>query len=255
MHNCEQYRIPISALIDNEISDTERNEVLAHVAECSDCKAYLDDQMLLHETVQSLDCTVPAGFADSIMARVRETKQEHPQRKVISFPRWKQFASLAACCAVIILGIFVTDSGILTMDSTSNCAAPETALMTTGITQTSDNCAAVADGEAAELPQTAAKSAPESPSEGDNGACLADAAGTPAVYAAGSQFAAQLTTDSTLAAEWVKDTLGQDWISGTRYRLTLEEYTALLELLTNAGVQFDETYGTEGSDLYQLLAR
>lgn len=264
MHSCEEYRILISALIDDEISDRERSELLAHIAECTDCKAYLDDQMLIHEAVQSMDCTAPVGFADGVMARVHETKQEVPRRKVVAFPRWKQFATLAACCAVIVLGVITMDGGMLTMDSSSNCAAPEAALMTTGVAQTADDCAVETEGaaltDAAEPPQAGAKSAPEesapeSQSEVDNGACAADSAAPPAAYAATPQFAARLTTDSDLAAAWVRDVLGQEWVSGTCYHLTEDEYALLREMLTNGKEDFDEMFGTEDSQLYQLFAQ
>lgn len=264
MRTCEEYRTLISALIDDEISEGERSELMEHVAGCEDCKVYLDDQLIIHDAVQALTCAAPAGFADSVMARVHETKQEAPAKKVIAFPRWKQFAGLAACCAVIALGVFAMNGRNLSMDAAANSAAPEMAYSLEESAQyaadtTADDAApevpaAGMDGGAAEIPEQEPAEGARAKSEGDNGACVADAAPPYAEYGEIAEFAERITTGSEVAAQWVEETLGAEWESGSYYLLTAEEYGDLCRLLEEKGEAFSLTAGSEDSRLYQLLA-
>ena len=68
-------------------------------------------------------------------------------------------------------------------------------------------------------------------------------------------YAARISTDIDIAAQWVEDTLGQVWQSGTSYLLTTEEYADLTTLLENSGEDFEIVDGTGSGELYLLLAR
>lgn len=250
MHPCEEYKALVSALIDDEISDTDRVSLMAHLIECEDCRRYWEDQIAIHEAMADLSAMAPVGFADGVMVRVRETMQEQPKKKVISFPR--RFAGLAACCAVVVLGIFAARGGILTMEdaATSNCAAPEMAYslmneaLTTGVaTDSTAECE-----EAAAAPAAAGGEA-RAQSDADNGTCAADSA----PYGAPAAIASRITTGSEVAIQWVQNSLGQEWQSETLYLLTAEEYTELISLLESSGEDFELLRGS--GELYQLLAR
>ena len=256
MLSCDNYKALISALIDDEISDADRISLMAHLVECEECRLYWEDQIAIHEAVADLTAVAPTGFAENVMTRVRETKQEQV-RKVISFP--KRFAGLAACCAVVILGIFAANNGILTMDdfAPADNAAPEMAYSLTSETQAADTAAPVAESESEEsaTPPAAAGGEARAQSETDNGACVADSSATYSEYADIAQYTARITTGSAVAAQWVEETLGQIWSSGTCYLLTAGEYTELVSLLENSGESFEILDGTASNELYQLLAQ
>ena len=254
MHTCEEYKALVSALIDDEISDTDRVSLMAHLVECEDCRLYWEDQIAIHEAMADMSAMAPVGLADGVMARVRETKQEQPKKKVISFP--KRFAGLAACCAVVFLGILAANSGILTMEdaATSNSAAPEAAYSLMSEAQTADvTTEGDTECEEAPAPPTAAGGEVRAQGEADNGACAADSSAVP--YSTAMAYTARITTGSEVAAHWVEDTLGQEWQSDTLYLLTAEEYAELLSLLENSGADFEILNGTGSGEFYQLLAR
>lgn len=254
MHSCDNFKALISALIDDEISDSDRASLMAHLVKCEDCRLYWEDQLAIHDAMTGMTAAAPAGFADGVMARVRETKQDRPEKKVISFP--KRFVGLAACCAVVLLGIFAANSGILSMDNyaTSNCAAPERSYALTSETQTADMeiPASEAEPENFSMPPAAAGGEARAQSESDNGAYTADSAPYGMLTAS---YAACIVTGSEVASQWVEETLGQTWISGTCYLLTATEYTELLSLLENSSERFEILDGTTNSELYQLLAQ
>lgn len=256
MLSCDNYKALISALIDDEISDADRVSLMAHLVECEECRLYWEDQIAIHEAVADLTAAAPAGFTESVMARVRVTKQEQV-RKVISFP--KRFAGLAACCAVVILGIFAANHGMLTMDdfATADSAAPEMAYSLPCETQAADTAAPVAESESEEsaTPPAAAGGEARVQSDTDNGACVADSSATYTEYADFAQYAARITTGSAVAAQWVEETLGQTWSSGTCYLLTAGEYTELVSLLESSGESFEILNGTDNCEFYQLLAQ
>ena len=151
-------------------------------------------------------------------------------------------------------GIFAANSGILTMtnDAASNCAAPEMAYSLTNEAQTADTAAADSEAtyEKFSMPPAAAGSEVRAQSEADNGACAADSS---AAYGTIVAYAACISTGSEVAVQWVENTLGQTWISGTVYSLTAEEYAELLSLLENNNEDFEIFSGN--GELYQLLAR
>ena len=247
---CKEYEAQIGALIDNELTAEERLRVLEHIAQCPACKAYWEELLALGDALRT-EAPAPAGFADAVMARVRETKQENAaEKKVIRFPGWKRFAGLAACCALVALGVWMMDTlplrGMNT-SAVSNGAAPETASMDDRMTDggvmynaPSDNaedCAEADSTDASEAP-------PEAP-------CVTD---DNTLYGDPGSFTALLTTGSTVAGEWVENTLGENWASGARFALTEEQYSELRLLLESEGEQFSEITGSDRNGSYLLLA-
>ena len=43
MRTCEEYEVLISALIDGALSEEDRAELVAHMAECPACQAYFNE--------------------------------------------------------------------------------------------------------------------------------------------------------------------------------------------------------------------
>lgn len=100
-HNA--YREQLSALLDGELNDAEREDVLAHLADCKDCQAYFAELNSVHEMMNDLDeIAVPDGFAEGVMERLREEAAPQKSKKRHS---WRGAATLAACAAVAILAI------------------------------------------------------------------------------------------------------------------------------------------------------
>lgn len=247
---CKDYEARISALIDDELTAAERVEVLEHLAQCPACKAYWEEMLLIRGALRAT-VEVPAGFADAVMARVRATAQEKPvtaERKTLRFPGWKRFAGLAACCAVVLLGVWAME--LAPNSGADNCAAAPQMYATdedlmTGSAEscgldTADSAAPEADNGAAygyEMPPGSSRETEDETAE-DNAV----------------SSAAVLMTDSDVAAKWVEDTLGEAWVSGASYSLSEEQYGELRGLLENAGEGFNEIMGEKDSGSYELLA-
>lgn len=106
MKTCEEYESLISDFLDGELSAEDRAEVAEHLASCPACQQYFDDLVAMHDAFDQIEeVPVPDGFAEQIMARVRETPQTE-EKKVIPFPHWRRWAALAACCAIAALGLW-----------------------------------------------------------------------------------------------------------------------------------------------------
>ena len=71
--SCEKYEPMISAFLDGELSEEERVDVAAHLAACPGCQRYFDDLVAIHDALEQEEVPVPEDFAESVMARVRET--------------------------------------------------------------------------------------------------------------------------------------------------------------------------------------
>lgn len=106
MKTCEEYAALISDFLDGELSAEDRAEVAAHLAACPACQQYFDDLVTMHDAFDQIEeVPVPEGFAEQIMDRVRETPQTKAE-KIIFLPHWKRWAALAACCAIVALGLW-----------------------------------------------------------------------------------------------------------------------------------------------------
>ena len=106
MKTCEEYEALISDFLDGELSAEDRAEVAEHLASCPACQQYFDDLVAMHDAFDQIEeVPVPEGFAEQLMARVRETPQSE-EKKIILLPHWKRWATLVACCAIVALGLW-----------------------------------------------------------------------------------------------------------------------------------------------------
>ena len=105
MNTCEGYEDMISAFIDGMLSDRDRLALMEHMAHCSACQNYFNEQIAIHDAVMDdmESMQVPDGFAAAVMERVRTAPQAKKNRK-IRVPHWRQWTALAACCVLAVLG-------------------------------------------------------------------------------------------------------------------------------------------------------
>lgn len=282
MKSCGEYEALISAFLDGELSEAERAETAEHLASCPACQRYFDDLVAIHDALEQGEVPPPAGFAGAVMDRVRSTPQEKRERKVISFPGWKRWAAMAACCALVVLGVWafqarggnVTEAGLAVMTAQD---APAVASVAAGEAEDEEACEA---GDPAPLPE-AAEAAPEQKQKAaynaggedagveaekavrdlardtDNAVYAADAAPAPMPAQAmpAPSYAENVASGTIIAGgeaarAWVEENLDLEWESGCTYQLTEEEFSSLLEALLEAGEEFVQEPG-EG---WQLTA-
>lgn len=262
MKPCEEYEVWISAFLDGELDGKDRAELMEHMAACRSCQRYFDDLVAIHDALDQEEAPVPEGFAEQVMARVRETEQEAPRRS-ISFPHWRQWTALAACCALAVLGLWsfrsargdriVQDAALASMPyAAQEAGIPAAQCEEYGAACESEEAPAedapklrMADGEAPPQPEPkeAAKAGEDAPAPAlaaappvrDNAVCtdyMEDALSEGTLYAGGET-----------ARRWVEEELGQTWESGRLYELTEEEYAGLLAALTEAEEDFRQESG------------
>lgn len=252
---CKEYESQISALMDDELTTEERIAVLEHLAQCPACQAYWEDLLSVRDALRTQAESTPDGFAEAVMARVHDTKQDVvSERTVLRFPQWKRFAALAACCAVVLLGIWAipgVDNNSMDKAMTNGSAAPERARQESSTTNSPTEWPDVdydvsQDGGVAVWQSDMPDALPESNGEADDAKDCAEACAR--------NFAAAICTESTVAEQWVQEYLGQEWRSGGSYVLSEEQYYQLRDWLQTAGEAFTEIKGDKTSTDYQLLA-
>lgn len=134
MKSCETYAVALSALIDGELSDTERAEVLAHLEICQGCRDYFAELTVMHANLGEMEeFDVPEGFADGVMARLHEA----PAAKKRT-PR-AAWLSLAACAAIVVFAVGGPLRGQFNAKLASGSAAPEAAVLT--MDEPTEDCA------------------------------------------------------------------------------------------------------------------
>ena len=271
MENCNNYQERISAFIDGLLTEEERLELMEHMAACPACQQYLDDQIAIHDALTGLEADAPAGFTDAVMTRVRETKQDAPEKKAIAFPHWRRWLATAACCAVAVLGVMSLGGRNELGPAVSQDIASYDMARTQEKTAVSGEAATADDKPVAYTTQSSepfvqAETAPTDgvaacSLDGDTELYVQTAASPPVADLSQEEADAEskenaefavLTTASPLAVQWVEDHLGQPWQPGSSYALTAEQFDELRGLLDDAGEPY--TAETTENGGFLLLA-
>ena len=126
--NCEQMSLLLSAWLDGELSVREEEQMRAHLEQCPDCRALMEQLQTLHASFSDLEeIPAPDGFADRVMDRVaRESKP-----RVVPLFKRPQFRSLAAlaACAVLCIGFGrISMGGSAKSEPAPAAPAPEAAV-------------------------------------------------------------------------------------------------------------------------------
>lgn len=271
MKSCGEYEELISAFLDGELSEAERAETAEHLASCPACQRYFDDLVAIHDALDQGEVPVPEGFAGAVMDRVRTTPQVKREKKVIPFPGWKRWAAAAACCALAALGLWAFQA----RGGNVKGAGPSARMVQNAPSAASMPAGAAANGARGEsgapLPE-AGDAEPEQKREAVYSAHSGDAGGgteeavpdlardageyaddlepVPAPASLEDPACGTITAGGEAARAWVEDRLGLEWESGRTYRLTEEEFAALLEVLTEA----EEDFLREPGEGWQLRA-
>ena len=89
----------LDAFVDGELTSDEMIQVQAHLDECPECRAYVDDALAIRAAFPTAeDLPLPADFAKNVMEAVEKAPQSRPKKQP-----WGKLAAAAACLAVIVL--------------------------------------------------------------------------------------------------------------------------------------------------------
>ena len=122
MKKCEEFAPLLSAYFDGELTEEENAAVRAHLGECEDCRARLDEYAQLSGAMLALgEEDVPEGFTARVMDAVRAEKAAMPRMKKRS--AWRRWMPMAACAAIVALAAAVTIPRTA-MKQEANDAAP-----------------------------------------------------------------------------------------------------------------------------------
>ena len=257
MKYCENFAALLDPFVDGELSPGEMARVQAHLDECPACRAYVDDALAIRAAFPDVEETeVPEGFAEGVMARIQTEASSGtatPAHKQTSRPWLKPLASLAACCAIVLLAapMFSHSSKTEAAPAEAPAAAADTGASTErvmGFAYTAEKATAEESAEEAREDLASSK--------------LYDAAPAPSA-AAGSDAKAHFKSDTsswlTLTAEEAGSLLAsftpvEETETELRYELTSGELETLLAALSEAGiVPSGELHPTEMEDTYVLV--
>ena len=257
MKYCDEYAPALSAFVDGELTEQEKNEVLAHVETCEGCRTCLAELMKMRLAFGDLEeYDAPAGFAESVMARIRAeaaSQAEAAPQKKTSRPWLKALASLAACCAIVLLAapMFSHSSKTEAAPAEAPAAAADTAASTERAMEFALTEEAPAGESAEESREDLASSklydaAPSPSAAADSGATA---------YFTEADPASWLTLTAEEAGSLLADfTPAEETETELRYELTSGELETLLAALSEAGiVPSGELHPTETEDSYVLV--
>lgn len=230
MKYCETFAALLDPFIDGELSPDEMARVQAHLNVCPACRAYVDDALAIRAAFPDAeDTALPEGFAESVMARVRA---ETPVQKKPSRPWLKALASLAACCAIVLLAapMFSHSSKTEAAPAEAPAAAAAPTERAMGFAYTAEE--APAEESAGEPRNDLASSklyddAPAPSAAADSGATA---------YGTEDNAASTLTLPPEAASLLADFTPVEETDTEARYELSRQAWDALTESLSQAGI-------------------
>ena len=232
MKYCENFAALLDPFVDGELSPDEMARVQAHLDGCPACRAYVDDALAIRAAFPDAEDTpVPDGFSESVMARIRA---ETVSQKRKNRPWLKALASLAACCAIVLLAapMFSHSSKTEAAPAEAPAAAADTAASTERAMEFALTEEAPAGESAEESREDLASSklydAAPAPSAADSGATA---------YCTEADTTSWLTLTAEEAGSLLADvTPVEETETELRYELTSLELENLLTALSEAGI-------------------
>ena len=245
MKYCEHFAALLDPFVDGELSPEEMARVQAHLDGCSTCRAYVDDALAIRAAFPDAeDAEVPEGFAEGVMARIRTkatsqaetvSRAEASSQKKTFRPWLKALASLAACCAIVLLAapMFSHSSKTEAAPAEAPAAAADTGASTErvmGFAYTAEKATAEESAEEAreDLASSKLYDAAPAPSAADSGATA---------YCTEADTTSWLTLTAEEAGSLLADvTPAEETETELRYELTSGELENLLTALSEAGI-------------------
>lgn len=260
----------LDAFVDGELTAAEMAEVQAHLAECPDCQAYVDDALAIRADFPTAESTeLPADFTDHIMQAVAKTPQSRPKTQP-----WGKLAAAAACLAVIVLvqygaGLSSRNTSNEAAAYTADCAAAESTVERSADASSGDDADSC---QPMDSPDDSGESDSVAADSGEPDSVAADSAqqanksestdGTASIQSAyqNGKSAVPVITGADLPTVRVSATEIGDLLDDrtpteqkdtgvVRYLLTRTEFDALAEELADRGVTL-ETEDTDSSQLW-----
>ncbi len=251
--NIHEHTALLDAFVDGQLTTEEMTEVQAHLAECPDCRAYVDDALTIRASFPTEEePALPEGFAGRVMQAVAKAPQSRPKKQP-----WGRLAAAAACLALVILiqhGVGTsslsgsTDTAAYAADcETAESTAPRSA--ETPSATAADSCrpmdtpednggresAAAADGQADKKERDGADYSGQSASQGTgDGVTIETTSDEDAEFPTVQMSAADLgdLLDDRIPTE-------QEDTGTVRYLLTRAEFDHLQEKLAERGVALE----------------
>ena len=97
MTDCKQRKIQISAMLDGELNDDERLELMQHIASCDECSRTLAAFSAVSDAVCE-DTALPQGLHERITDAVRNSAPRTEKRRSV----FLGIAALVACFTLVI---------------------------------------------------------------------------------------------------------------------------------------------------------
>lgn len=110
MSECGKIQELLSAMLDGEVSESEKAEIEKHVEGCPECRAMYNAFTAVSDSLNEPE-EIPEGLHENIM---RSVKAEGKKKKA----PWKKVLPLAACLVLVIFGAFAING----LDNTADKA-------------------------------------------------------------------------------------------------------------------------------------
>ena len=233
----------LDAFVDGELTSEEMISVQSHLDECPECRAYVDDVLVIRASFPTEDnAELPADFAETVMKAVAETPQSRPKKR----QPWGKLAAAAACLAVIVLMQHGTLGGVSGSSNTS--AACDTAPMEAAAAESApeERCLTAAGGDNGSDSfadtNTESKKTDQTTMENDSTAAMTDGSSN-------LEDLPTVTVSKSDLGELLDDREPTEVKPGVcRYLLTRQEFEDLAAKLADRGV----TLKTEDTDSDQI---
>lgn len=101
---CEKLLEMISPYLDGELQEEEKEEFLAHLEQCPQCKKEVEElEQLLHDFSEIPEVELPDGFHEELMAKIKDSVVVPISIQKKKNTPWRKIIAVAAVFAIVVL--------------------------------------------------------------------------------------------------------------------------------------------------------
>lgn len=101
---CEKLLEMISPYLDGELQESEREEFLAHMEQCPQCKKEVEElEQLLHDFSEIPEVELPEGFHEELMVKIKDSVVVPISIQKKKNTPWRKIIAVAAVFAIVVI--------------------------------------------------------------------------------------------------------------------------------------------------------
>jgi anti-sigma factor RsiW len=106
--SCDEYQVKVSVMMDNELSDSEGEELLSHLGNCRACRQEFRSQLALRSGLkEDVPLLAPRELDEKVLGRLHEAGRPSAAGRRLGAAIWRRTVSMPLPLAAVLAGLLL----------------------------------------------------------------------------------------------------------------------------------------------------